>query len=259
VSDAAASIEPPPPIGDNIKALPLEERLPLEFAAMIAEIEALAARANDMPKEVSSDDDLIKIAAFMTDATVQWKTTNGTREKEKAPHLLATRQVDGFFQPLLQRIERMKAALQARSDRYQAAKAAEAKREREERARIERAEAERVRREAEAAAAAGRLADAMTTLEESRVQEDTARRAEDEVRAKPAEATRVQHAGGLATSKEEWTFEVEDYALIPLDALRAYIPETEIDKAIRRVVQVQKGNTKLPGVRVFQKVSAVFR
>jgi hypothetical protein len=77
---------------------------------------------------------------------------------------------------------------------------------------------------------------------------------------KASDAVRTKMAGGgVATAKTSWTFEVTDYDKIDLEALRPFLNRDHVEAAIRSMVRVQKGNTKINGVRVFEDAKASFR
>jgi hypothetical protein len=62
----------------------------------------------------------------------------------------------------------------------------------------------------------------------------------------PVVQTQAPKVGGISIPKV-WTFEITDEDLIP----REYLDISEV--RIRKVVNALKGDTKIPGVRVFEQ------
>jgi hypothetical protein len=179
--------------------------------------------------------------------------------------------VDGFFTPVLTALEKLQKALTADVKAYLDHVADMERRAREKAAAEARAEEERLRREAAEAArkaaeadrrdrAAALAAQAAADQAARDAAQAQARTAEAEVhaRATPANLARTRSdVGTLSTLQSVWTHEVEDYDVIPLDQLRAYIPRETIDRAIRQAVKM--GVRKLPGVRIFETSKAMIR
>jgi hypothetical protein len=122
----------------------------------------------------------------------------------------------------------------------------------DETARKAREEADRKRREAEAAAAAGRAAEAARLLAQaSRVEEKAAEKTElfENRAAQVVAPVATQEAPKVAgiSIPMVWDYEIVDEAMIP----REYCDVSAT--RIRKVVQAMQGNTRIPGVRVFQR------
>lgn len=77
--------------------------------------------------------------------------------------------------------------------------------------------------------------------------------AENAAAAKPADLARTRLGSGMATLRQEWDFEITDFANVDLGALRAFIPKADIEKAIRRHVAINKDQVPIAGVRIFDK------
>lgn len=165
-------------------------------------------------------------------------------------------------QERIRREEQRRAEEAARRERERLAEQArEAERKAREKAEAERRAAEEARRAAEAAAAAGRAeearkAAAAAAAAEARAAATEAKAAEKveaiETRAAAVVAPIVSReppkVAGVAT-REVWKFTVTDAALVP----REYCV---VDEAkIRKVVAALKGDTTIPGVRVYAEKS----
>ncbi len=257
---AAARSDAPPPLGHNNPPEPtLVERLAANHDEALRTVEAIAARANSAPEKIESDLVLASVGEVAAEAARAWKELDAERSREKEPFLKAGREVDAFFKPALDRLDRIKRALTDRVNVYQRAKAAEARRRQQEAEAEARRKAEEARRQAEEAAKHGRADDALAALEDAAAAEREAREA---VAATPtaAESTRLRTASGTTiTTRTTMAFEVEDYDAIPLDKLRPYLDRAAIDKALRAYLKVAKGSAKLPGVRFFEEEAAQFR
>lgn len=245
-------------IGGNLPPATLRDRLALDHAPLAEEVENLAAKANAAPKIVDSDQAANLVGDLIKEIAAEAKRVNGTREAEKEPFLKGGREVDGFFKAFSDRLDRMKDGLQARITAFLRAKAAEARRLQEEEANRLRFEAEQRRLEAEQAAKAGRMDDAQADMREAIAAEDGAHEASLAASSKPADLARTRSdSGTLSTLKATWTFEIADWDSVDLTKLRPHLKRDDVEKAIRRYVQV--GGRELAGVRIFQDEHAVIR
>lgn len=248
-----------PGLGHNRPPEPtIPERLADTYTELMAQADAIAKRANDAPKIVPDDAGLAAIGDIGAEALKLWKQADADRQNEKAPYLTAERQVDGFFKPVLERLDRIKRAMLDRATAYNRAKAEAERKQREEAARREREEAEARKREAEQAAADGRVEDAMADVQAAEQAQDNAAAAAAHAAAPAADMTRVRsEAGTVITTATRWRHEITDFDAIPLDRLRAYIKRDAIDAALRQFVK--NGHRQLPGVRIYQEEAAQFR
>lgn len=258
MSAIAASLAPAP--AEHNKP-PLKDRLALDYEELISAIEAVAAEANALPKEIADDDDNAKASDVVKRVSARLKDAESFRVAEKEPFLQGGREVDGFFKELTDRLTRMKNGLSARLTAYMQAKAAAERRRLEVEAAAARAEADRKLAEAAAAEIANKPVTSAMALEGAQQQERNAWDAEARAaQAKPAELARTRSAEGtVATLQERWTFEITDLDAVNLNALREYIPLPDIEKAVRRFVGVHKATRKLDGIRIYREESAVVR
>ncbi len=230
-----------PTIGDNNP--PLADRLAIDHAGLLAEVEALAARANTAPKKITDDASAEAVAKVRKDATAFFKNVDMIRTEEKEPHLQAGRTVDDFFRPMLDRSKKMREFFIGVEDDLAREVAAEERRRRDEEARKAREEAARQREIADRQAAAARPV--------------AAAKAEDKAAAAEVRAERLETAPFVPeTAKAEWAFCIVDVEKIDLNALRAFIGQDVVEKAIRQHMRIHKGSRPIAGVEFFEDFKA---
>lgn len=230
-----------PTIGDNNP--PLADRLAIDHANLLAEVDALAARANAAPKKITDDASAEAVAKVRKDATAFFKNVDMIRTDVKEPHLQASRTVDDFFRPMLERAKKMREFFAGVEDDRARELAAEERRRREEEARKAREEEQRQREIAERQAAAARPV--------------AAAKAEDKAEAAAVRAERLEVAPVvLDGAKAEWAFRITSPDAIDLNALRAFIPLEAIEKALRQHMRIHKGSRPIQGVEFFEDFKA---
>lgn len=180
------------------------------------------------------------------------RVVNSQAKVAAAPFETAEREIKARMveysdeQDRLRREEQRKAEAAAAAERARLAKLqaeAEAK---------ARAEQDRLRREAEEAAAAGRAAEAAKLAAKAdKVEEKAAAKVEElQLREAMVVAPMIQReapkVSGVST-REVWKFEITDPSLVPREYL--VIDETKV----RKVVQALRGDTQIPGVRVYSE------
>lgn len=248
-------IERPPGPGHNNPPEPtLLERLAAEHAQLDLDTEALAVRANALPAVFKTDAEKATAGDVAADALALWNVGETVRVAEKAPFLKGVRDVDGHFNPRLQRLDRIKTGMLARVTAYNNAVIAEQRRVRDEAERKAREEADKLRRQAEESAAAGRAEDAFADIEDAVAIETQARASTPPVQS-AADLTRLKtDSGATMSSRTVWTFEIENVDLIPLDKLRLLFKRDAIEAAIG--IYVKNGGRDLAGVKIFQSANA---
>jgi hypothetical protein len=288
----------PTKIGDNRPALITAEQLAIDFAHVEEAIAAALKLASEAPAVVEDDDDIATCREAVKTLQGEQKRAEALRVENKAPYLDAERVVDSYFNSLKEKLATKQATITAAAKRYLDKKEAEERARREAEARIareaerkrqeeaaaaERAAAEERRRADEAArqaaqAEADQRARAEQEAREARAEAErkeaearaarqkeveaasAALEAEREVDAKPADMARTRVAsGGMATLAQSWDFKIEAYADIDLDALRPYLTQADVEKAIRRYVGIHKNDRPLRGVSIFPKTEAQWR
>lgn len=237
--------------GDN--RAPVDEVLAADFADLAARARALAARMEaETPSRVETEEEQIAVGRLITEARALAKEIDATRTSEGKPLLDAKRRVDAFFKDMAAILDRAEGPLRRAADDFTRRKEAERReiaRRRQEEARRKEEEARRRAEEAKSADAAGRAA---ALAEQQAAQaDDYAREAET--------GTKVSGGGVTASGRRTWEYEIEDYAAVDLNALKPFMDRKAVDAAIRSMVRIQKDQTNIPGVRVFETVKTQFR
>jgi hypothetical protein len=247
----------PAPIGHNNPPSVLDmlkTSLTEVYSAQIDEAGPIATRANDAPDVIASDDDLAIWARIGVDASRLFKVLDTARLNEKRPVVAA---VDEFFEAATTRLNRISSGATQRATKWNQKKIADA------RAKAA-AEAERLRVEAVAQREAARIAAEFDDVDQAVEAAGAAAAVEAQIAAAPVETaadlTRVRTDDGItATTRTDWKFEIADFSKVDLNAIRAFIDPKAISVAVGKIVKIQKGATKIDGVRVFTEETAQFR
>jgi hypothetical protein len=259
---------------DNRPPLITVDQLGQDFKHLRASIALLEAKVNDAPLVVEDDEDNGAIGQVIVACREEAKRVEAQRVETKQPYLDAERTVQSFFMGMIDRLEKWQVALNARSTKYLQDKAEKARKAREEEARKARekaeaeakaareAQAEADRKAAEAAAAksakekvaleaqaTAAAANATTLFDRSTQSAAAATTAQAAATAKPAELARTRSGGTTATLVQSWTFAVVEPTHIDLEKLRSFIPQSDIDKAIRKYVDTHSKDFKLDPVK----------
>lgn len=218
-------------------------------------IEPIAKRATGAPQKIESDDDLKIWSEIYLDTSALFKSLDTARLNEQRPLLAVFKTVLGGT---LERAERIMEFGKKISNDYNRAKLARESAQREADAKKLREEAEQRRRDAEVAAEFG---DVDQTVEHAQgaaaIENQIAQAAADAPSA--ADVARVRtDSGAMATVATTWAFEI-DYSAIDLNSIRNLIDQKAINTAVGKIVKVQKGSTKIAGVRVFEEIGTSFR
>lgn len=251
-------VNPRAVLGDN--SPPLSERLEIDEADLKAAAEAIAQRANELPRKVEgvTDEVLAVIGAVVRDAEAQSKTIEKRRVVVKRPWLEAAQTVDTFFGSISGRMDRIataytKFARDVRDDRrrVEAARHAEEQRKAQEAQRAADEAARKAREDAEAAAAKGRAATAALAkqrADELQAQADReaelARQREAQAAADAAraavqpQAVKTELAPDLTMAvKGEWEGRLVDRTQVDWAVLGPHISLKEIEAAVKRAVK----------------------
>ncbi len=232
---------------------PVEEVLKADFADLIKEVDAFIGDAGKAPKKIKTPDDLTKLGLCITDLRSMTKRVEGIRQEEGKPLFDAKKQVDAFFNDLATKLSEAAKTLQNRADDYTRAKVAEEKARRE-------AEAKKAQEKADAEAAKADEGNARAAgnAEKYAAQAETAAK---RATSSNADLARTKQSGVTASARTSWDFRIDDYPKVQtsLGPLGPFLARADVEKAIRSVVRIQKGNTALPGVAVFENVQSTFR
>ena len=245
-------------IGIGHNRAPLKDLLREQYESIGERVDALIASASRAPTTISDDDTLGKMGDLIKAITACGKVIETKRVAEKDPFLQASREVDGFFKPMADTLDKAKKQLEAPCGSYLRAKADAERKAREAREAAARAEAERAIQEAQAAEAANRPADSDAALTRAVEAEQIAQQAARAAEARPADMARTRgEMGSVATLRTVWDAEITDLAAVPLDQLRAFLSRDTIEKAVRAFVR--NGGRQLAGVRIFENSTATVR
>ena len=244
-------------------------QLAIDHAALAEKVNVFEARYGELPAAVDTKEDHDQFVDLIAQMRSTAKSIEATRVAEKDPYLRSERAVDGFFQPLIRRLDLKLEALAKDVKHYldrkatdeRARRLAEQRAREEEEAALRRAEDAR-RRKAEAAireetkARHAAVADALAVQAEQAAAACV--EAEDAVAEKPAEMARTRaESGTLSTLKQVWQFEVIDWDAVDLDLLRPYIKRDAIEAAIKAAVKM--GVREIEGVMVFEGTGLTVR
>ena len=237
-----------PPSEGMTQADVIRARLEQESIGLMARAIELQQAFDRAPDKVESEDQAEKFGDFIKQIAGHVKKADAARVASKEPYLEGGRAVDGFFKSIIDPLKKAKTTLEGRLGTYLRAKEAEERRRREE-------ERQRAEEEARAKAAEMKSEDDLDAAVEAEVQaQDAAKAAE----ANAAEMSRTRgDMGSVSSLRTTWAFEVDDWDRIPLDMLRAHLPKSAIEQAIRSFIKA--GGRSIDGVRIFEKHSAVVR
>ncbi len=254
-------------IGDNLPPDP-GDLLVEEAAQSVAEnnqsLKDRAAKLLDavarVPETIDDHDVEKRAIDFVKQMRSVRRTANDLRLNgpEKQPYVRAVAAVNGWFQTIIDDVDKAMANVSDRITRFQR--------------RV--AEEERLKAEAEAEAAEkeAMLADSTAETPEEHAEVDERLQAADDARkvamSRPADRSISRtDLGASASLRSRWVHEIEDTTKIPLAKLRPYIDTPCLDKAIRGYIRgvVDKkelqpdGSKRLKGIRFYQENKSVVR
>lgn len=246
-----------PPTGHNSGQVPLTEMLASAYEPLALDITCALAAARELPETVETDQHVEAYTAASKQLAALAKRAEERRKIEKEPHLQAGRDVDAFFKTFADRLDKATGVLRTRVGVYLSKKAAEERARREEQERKAREEAElRLRQAAEAEEAKkGLVAD--LALDAAADAERKAAGYAQAAAAPVADLARTKTEAGTAGLKTEWTFRIDDLSKVDLNALRAFIPQSAVEQALRAAVRA--GVRQAPGVTIYETEKATFR
>ncbi|SHE77972.1 hypothetical protein SAMN05444339_10240 [Loktanella atrilutea] len=232
---------------------PVAEVLAADFDDLLAEIEKTCSDAKDgAPAKVTTEADLITAGRHVTALGALSKRIDAARAEQKRPITDTGRAIDSFFRIAEDRVAAAALPIRRAADEHARRVAAE---ERERQRRVQ----EDAKRKAEAAQARA----------DNAKSEGAAARAAAEAEAQSAiadgatanKAAPVRAEGVTASARTSWDFAIDDNGALraTLGQLGPFLDDAAIEKAVRAIVRIHKGNTSLPGVRVFESTKATFR
>lgn len=236
-----------------------KETMAEKYGSVFAALEPLADMADEAPEKITGPDELAKVSDIVRGARKLFNEVEEIRTKEKQPFLDGGKEVDGFFGAKKEAIKRVVDAMQKRADVYQAEVDAAARREAARKAGEAQEEADRQRAIAEAEVARNRPVAAANHAEKAADAQRTADTAAAATQASAADVTRLRTDGGTTSATTEWLFEIEDYAKVDLNAVRAYIPRERVEMAIKGFLKINKNMVPLAGILIFSRTKAIIK
>lgn len=262
----------PAGLGHNNPPTPtLSEQLATDYRKVMDQVEDLAKSANEVKALVDAAEkpgEDGSAAAGLTDELVEKMVEVGKKATKlagssgiDADRTAATKTrrdeietINGFFNTMKTRVERIKTAFSEKVGAYNDAKRAREAREAAERARIAQEEAAAKLEEAQSAEHSV-LGDVV--MNEAATLEEAAQKAAREAVKAGTGPTRT--AAGTISSTGRWTGEIEDASKIPLEELRSFIKIGDLEKFVRAYAAHHKDTKPLPGVRIFRDSKTSFR
>jgi hypothetical protein len=162
--------------------------------------------------------------------------------------------INGFFNVMKTRVDRIKAAFSEKVGAYNAEKQAREAREAAERARIAQEEAAAKLQEAQDASHSV-MGDVV--MNEAVALEDAAQKAARAAVTAGTGPTRM--ATGTISTGGRWTADIVDAAKIPLEELRQFIKVGDLEKFVRAYAAHHKDTKPLAGVRIYRDTKTSFR
>lgn len=249
------------PISEQIfghNKAPLAEVLAKDFKELASRVDAAVAKIGKRPAKVKDEIDFAAVGQLVLDARNLAKEIEETRTDETGPLFRAQKEIKAHFDALAAKLTTALVPHQTAADDYTREKVAAERRKKEEEAKKlrEKEDAERAKAETLTGAAAARAEGRAEVLagQAEAAESAAGQRAADAVRTKVG-------GGGVATATTKWAFAIDDYSALiaPMGPLGPFINRDAIETAIRSIVRIQKGDTRLPGVRVFPDTKASFR
>lgn len=258
-------------VGHNNPPEPtLSEQLALDHRKLMDQVEALARDANetkalvDLAETIGEDG----AAPGLTDEIVEKMVEVGKKATKlagsggiDADRTSATKSrrdeietINGFFNTMKTRVDRIKTAFAEKVGSYNDAKKAQEARDAAERARIAQELADEKLEEAQNADHSV-LGDVV--MNEAAVLEDAAQKAAQDAVKVGTGPTRT--AAGTISSTGRWTADILDASKIPLEELRNFIKLTDLEKFVRAYAAHHKDSKPLPGARIYRATSTTFR
>lgn len=259
-------------LGHNNPPTPtLSEQLAIDHRKLMDQVESLAKTANEVKALVDAaekpgEDDAP--APGLTDELVERMVEVGKTatkltgqsgiDKDRTDATKSRRDeievINGFFNTMKTRVDRIKTAFSEKVGTYNAEKQAREAREAAERARIAQQLAAEKLEEAQNAEHSV-LGDVV--MNEAAVLEEASQKAAREAVKAGSGPTRT--SAGTISSTGRWTAEIDDASKIPLEELRNFITLADLEKFCRAYAKHHQDKKPLAGVRIFRDSKTTFR
>lgn len=251
----------------------LQEKLREELASLFGRQKALLGAVDRAPLLIDDEETSGKMADLARQIAACRKAIEDRRVAAKEPFLALERAVDAVCVKPRDELDKAKKLIADRLTAWQRKKEAEERRRREE---AERAAAEAAKRAQEEANKAAATLQTEADLDAAIAAEDLAKQATADAaaasrasNAKAAELSRTRgDYGAVASLRGFIDFDGLDRATLELDALRPYLPQDAIEKAVRAYIRargeellpvIRAGNQPLKGVRIFENSRTAVR
>lgn len=257
-------------LGHNRPPMTLTEQLAADYPALMDQVEELAKYANEVKALVDAAENPGEDgkAPGLTEEIVEKMVEVGKKATKLAgasgidnDRMSATKSrrdeietINGFFNTMKSRVDRIKTAFAEKVGAYNDAKRARDAREAAERAKIAQ---ELAAEKLEEAQNAQHSVMGDVVMNEAAALEDAAQKAAREAVKAGTGPTRT--SAGTISSSGRWTAEIEDAGKIPLEELRHFIKIADLEKFVRAYALHHKDTKPLPGVRIFRDNKTSFR
>ncbi len=256
--------------GHNHPPLTLAEQLAVDFKSLMDQVEALATSANEVKAlvdaaEQPADDGK---SPGLTDELVEKMVEVGKKATKlagstgiDADRTSATKSrreeietINGFFNTMKTRVERIKNEISKIVGAYNDEKRAREAREAADRARIAQ---ELAAEKLEEAQRTDHSVMGDVVMNEAAMLEEASQKAAREALRAGTGPTRTE--AGTISSTGRWTADIVDASKIPLEELRNFIKLADLEKFVRAYAAHHKDSKPLAGVRIFRDTKTTFR
>ena len=261
------------------------DRMAADYAEMATSVSSVLEEARGLPEAVDDEDDLHKVSEIVVRMRDTINRADAARKAEKEPYLRSGQAIDGFFNSLIERLDKAIKVISKRAHEYQQRKlAAERERRRLEaeataRAELElRRKAEQQAREAEEARLAADRARKAEHIEtksaaaveaeqaasnakiEAQIAADAAEAAHIDTLRKPAELARSRFDDGRLTTMRQVPFvEILDKMKLDAVALWPFVKEEHALQALKAWAKTNSHKKPMDGAVIEMRDDTVFK
>lgn len=240
----------------------IRENMAEKNAKAIKRAKALVEAADRVPEKIDDQDTADKITDLEKQITFCFNALEAARKEEKAPYWEMCKVVDGFFSegfldPLTaakKRVKKIQTAFLVEQENIERSRRAElAKREQEER--------DRKANEAAKLEAEGKKSQAEAILETAIQHDHDAAFFEGAAQARGATvaASQGEMTGAKSSLRYIPTGEIVDREVLDLEALRPYLSNDALQKALNAFVKMHGVNRQIKGAKIWEKPEATTR
>lgn len=234
---------------------PVGELLRDQYKELLADLQAWTGSAQRAPAKITDDDTLTKVGLIVSKLIGVISRAKTAHKVEKEPFLSGGREVDGFFNTIMEQAKTIKGDLEGRQGIYIRAKE-DAEREKARAAEeAARAEAEAALKLAERAQDRGDFDIAGALLQDAVGADQQANQAAEAVTAKPADLVRAHgEYGNVVSAKVEWKYRITDPRMVVQNAavLWPLLPAAVVESAIKAFVRLNKDTQMLYGIEIYE-------